>query len=160
MIYIYKYIVCLVVIFLVGLSLRTKPMVSFIAGACGAVGYVVYLLCPTPPLGFLLSSLVLALLGEIFARVCKVPSSIFMVLGIYPLVPGIALYKTMAHAFSGDYSQALQTGADALIGIALMAVSFAFVTVSFRIIASHRNQNNKKQVAECEEQDKICEKMI
>lgn len=133
MMYVYKYVVCLVVIFLVGLSLRTKPLVSLLAGAGGAVGYVVYLLCPTAPLGFLFSSLTLALLGEIFARLCKVPSSIFMVLGIYPLVPGIALYKTMAHAFSGDYAQALQTGADALIGIALMAVSFAFVTVAFRI---------------------------
>jgi len=146
-IYIYKYIVCLVVIFLVGLSLRTKPMVSFIAGACGAVGYVVYLLCPTAPLGFLFSSLTLAVLGEILARVCKAPSSIFMVLGIYPLVPGIALYKTMAHAFSGDYGQALQTGADALIGIVLMAVAFAFVTVTFRILTPAKTkQQEEKQL--------------
>lgn len=147
MMYVYKYVVCLVVIFLVGLSLRTKPLVSLLAGASGAVGYVVYLLCPTAPLGFLFSSLTLAVLGEILARVCKAPSSIFMVLGIYPLVPGIALYKTMAHAFSGDYGQALQTGADALIGIVLMAVAFAFVTVTFRILTPAKTkQQEEKQL--------------
>ncbi|MBE7021855.1 MAG: threonine/serine exporter [Ruminococcaceae bacterium] len=131
----YKYIVCMAVIFLLGLSLRTKPRVSLLAGIGGAVGYIVYLLCPSAPLGFLFSSLTLALLGEIFARLCRIPSSIFMVLGIFPLVPGTGLYETMAHAFLGDYAQALKAGGDAIIGIALMAVAFAFVTVSFRIFA-------------------------
>jgi len=143
--YIYKYIVCMVVIFLVGLSLRAKPLDSFLAGVGGALGYIVYLLSPTAPLGYLFSSLTLAVWAEVFARILKIPSSIFMILGIYPLVPGIALYQTMAHAFRGDYAQALQTGGDALIGIALMAVSFAFVAVSFRIVSPTNKEIKKKK---------------
>lgn len=132
--YVYHYLACLLVIFFVGLSLKAKPWVSLLGGAGGAVGYLVYLLCANQQLGFLCGTLVLAFLSELFARICKMPSSIFMILGIYPLVPGIALYQTVAYAFRGEYLKALEQGGDALVSIALMAVAIAFATVVFRIM--------------------------
>ncbi len=140
--YVYQYLVCLVVIFFVGLSLRAKPWVSLLGGVSGAVGYLVYLLCSDPRLGFLLSALVLTLLSELLARICKMPASIFLVLGIFPLVPGSALYKMMAYAVQGEYRLALQFGGEAFVFIVLMTVAIALVPTVFRILFSGRRKKS------------------
>ena len=146
MFYIYQYLVCLVVIFFVGLSLRAKPMISLLAGVAGAVGYVGYLACPDPKIGYLLSALVLTLLSELLARICKLPANNFLVLGIYPLVPGIALFRTMAYAVQGKYSEALLCGGEALICIVLMTVAIALVPTVFRILFRENRKDIKKHI--------------
>ncbi len=140
MAYIYYFAVCMAVIFFVGLSLRAKPWVSLLGGAAGAVGYLVYMLCDEQKIGFFLSALVLALLSEILARLCKMPASIFLVLGIFPLVPGSALYHMMAHAVQGNYRMALHYGGDAVVSIVLMAVAIALVPTIFRILIGNKNR--------------------
>ncbi len=145
MTYVYNYLVCLVVIFFVGLSLRTKPWVSLLGAATGAVGYLVYLLCPEPKVGFLLSTLVLAVFSEILARLCKMPASIFLVLGIFPLVPGSDLYQMMAHGVQGDFEAAITYGGEAFVSIVLMAVAIAFVPTVFRILFPGRKKALQKQ---------------
>ena len=143
MYYVYIYIVCTAVIFFVGLSLHAKPLISLLAGLSGAVGSLVYLLCPEPKVGFLLSALVLTVFAECLARLCKKPATIFIVLGIYPLVPGIALYQTMAYAVQGDYIKALTKGGEALVCIVLMTVAIALVPAIFRILLKHRKKRNE-----------------
>ncbi len=138
--YIYQFVVCMLVIFFVGLSLRAKPWVSLLGAVAGAVGYLVYLLCEEPKIGFFLSALVLTLLSELLARICKMPASIFLVLGIFPLVPGSALYRMMAYLVQGHYSQALQQGGEALVSIVLMTVAIALVPTVFRILLGERRK--------------------
>ena len=140
MTYLYYYFVCFIVIFFVGLSLRAKPWVSFLGGVAGALGYLVYLLCQEPKVGFFLSALVLTLLSELLARLCKMPASVFLVLGIFPLVPGSALYKMMAFAVQGEYRKALSSGGEALVSIVLMTVAIAFVPTVFRILFPKRKK--------------------
>lgn len=140
MYYLYQYIICTIVIFFVGLSLNAKPKIALIAGAAGAVGYVVYLLCPEAKIGYFLSALVLTLLSELLARLCKLPANNFLVLGIYPLVPGIALFRTTAYAVRGDYQMFLECGSEALVCIILMTVAIALIPTVFRIIS----KGNKK----------------
>ncbi len=132
--YLYQFLACLVVIFFVARALHTNLKIGVIAACVGAVGYVTFLLCPSPKVGFLLSSAVLTFLSEVFARACRVPSTIFVVLGIYPLVPGIALFETGALAVSGQYMEALLSAFDVIISLLLMAMAIAFVSVSFRIV--------------------------
>ena len=143
--YLYQYIVCVIVIFFVGLSLRSKPLISLLGGLAGGVGYVVCLLVPVPQLGYLLSALVLTLLSETLARLCKMPANIFLVLGIYPLVPGSALYKTMAYAVQGNYQEALKHGSEALVCIVLMTVAIALIPTIFRILFRKSANNKRKQ---------------
>ncbi len=143
MTYVYHYVICVAVIFFVGLSLRTKPTIALLAGLAGAVGYLIYELCPEAKVGFLLSALVLTILAECLARLCKKPATIFIVLGIYPLVPGIALYQTMAFAIQGRYNRALEKGAEALICIVLMTVAIALVPTIFRILLRRRKNQNE-----------------
>lgn len=132
--------------FLVGLSLKARPVISLIGAVLGGVSYLVYLLCPTIQLGFLAGTLVLALLAEIFARICKIPASLILILGIYPFVPGSGIYQAVLSAVRGAYGQALKQGGDALICIALMAVSIAFVTVTFRILFGRGTKITRKRL--------------
>lgn len=143
--FIYQYVICAAVIFFVGLSLHTTPLISLLSGLFGALGYSVYLLCPEAKTGFFLSALVLTLLAECLARLCEKPATIFIVLGIYPLVPGIALYQTMAYAVQGDYVKALTQGGEALVCIVLMTVAIALVPAIFRILLKHRKKQNENR---------------
>ena len=138
MTYLYHYLVCLVVIFFVGLSLRTKPWVSLLGAVGGAIGYLVYLFCSEPKVGVLLSAFVLAVLSEVLARICKMPASIFLVLGIFPLVPGSDLYQMMAYGVQGDFAAAITHGGEAFVSIVLMAVAIAFVPAVFKVLFSNK----------------------
>ncbi len=145
MYYLYQYIICTVFIFFVGLSLNAKPKISLIAGAAGSVGYVVFLLCPEPKVGYLLSALVLTLFSELLARICKMPANNFLVLGIYPLVPGGALFRTMAYAVRGDYHDFLACGAETLVYIILMTVAIALIPTVFRILFREKRKANENR---------------
>lgn len=145
MTYVYQYVVCMAVIFFVGLSLHTKPLIAFLGGVSGALGYLVYLVCPVPKVGYLLSALILTLFSELLARICKLPANNFLVMGIYPLVPGIALFRMMAYAVQGDYIKALNCGGEALVCIILMTIAIALVPTVFRILfKEHRRSTRKK----------------
>ena len=53
-----------------------------------------------------LAALLTAFLAEIFARICKAPSTVFLLPGCIALVPGGTLYYTMSNFLSENYSEA------------------------------------------------------
>ncbi len=55
-----------------------------------------------------LAALMTAFWAEIFARICKAPSTVFLLPGCIALVPGGTLYYTMSNFLSGNYSEASQ----------------------------------------------------
>lgn len=67
------------------------------AGACGGVGWMVYLIVQdviqSSPMAAFLSSLVVAGMSHIFARRKKAPVTVFLVAGILPSVPGASIYR-------------------------------------------------------------------
>ena len=71
----------------------------------GTLGWIVYLLV-IPYLSNIMSSLcamiIVALFSEIMARICKVPATIFIVVGCFPIVPGKGIYQTMLYLISYD----------------------------------------------------------
>ena len=65
-------------------------------GICGAVGWGVYLAVmaayQTPIIGTFAASAVLTMLSRCLAIQRKAPTILFLVCGIFPLVPGAAIY--------------------------------------------------------------------
>lgn len=53
-----------------------------------------------------LAALITAFFAEIFARICKAPSTVFLLPGCIALVPGGTLYYTMSNFLSENYSEA------------------------------------------------------
>lgn len=90
----------------------------FDCGATGAVGWGVYLLISrcfqTPIIAIFFSSMVLTMLARFQAVKCKAPTTIFLLCGIFTLVPGAGIYYTAANFFSGDGQAALASGIDTI----------------------------------------------
>ena len=120
-----------------------KPRILLLSSLTGAAGWAVYILAA--PLGdvvlrSLVATLVVALLSEVLARVLKAPATIFLIVGIIPLVPGGGLYYTMDYLISGDLDlflrEGLQTGACA----GAIAVGVSMVSSLSRVISWHRQR--------------------
>ena len=81
------------------------PRRSYLACAlCGAVAWASYLLAESLGL-FLattLAAIVLTLLSRMLSVAMKMPSTVFIVTGIFPLVPGAGIYHTAYALVSHD----------------------------------------------------------
>ncbi len=108
-------------------------------GITGGVGWLVYLICMYANLGVVAASffatVALAWFSRVFAFCRKTPVTVFLITGIFPLVPGAGIYYTGYHLFMSDNSQALLKGLETIkiavaialgIGIVLSLPAFFF----------------------------------
>ena len=122
------YFAAVFVSFARGANVKTALYASFVSAVC----YFVYNLIPHDKSAYFISSALLMLLCEVFARISKRPAIIFLVIGIYPLVPGSGLYKTFLELFNKNYEKALVIGGDTIVNLTIMAVGIAFVSTIFK----------------------------
>lgn len=82
-----------------------------ICGTVGAAGYAVYQIGENRGLSSVLSTFLAALLvtqlSYFLAKRLKTPITVFLITGILPLVPGLALYRTMYSLLIADYNASL-----------------------------------------------------
>ena len=108
------------------------------AGLAGAVSWLVYLLLP----GFsevarcFAATIVVAFLAEIFARNFKIPATVFLVIGIVPLVPGGGLYYTMESLINGDLAMFARKGLQAAEDAGAIAVGCSLVSSGMRLLTT------------------------
>ena len=116
--------------FALAFNIRGKKV--FVAAFGGCLGWVLFLLMglflESEVLRYFIASLLVAVYGEVMARLLKTPTTIFSVICLVPFVPGGSLYYTMTNAFSGDLSGFLKSGSNTLQLAA--ALSFGVVIVS------------------------------
>ena len=120
----------------------------------GGVGWVVYLIVDKyagPVLGSFLAACFIALSGEIFARVYKTPSIVYILSGMLPLVPGRGLYFTMYNIITEQYYEALQTGTTTLAVAGAIALGIVIVTTSARTISIDKYKKINSKKIKCEE---------
>ena len=86
-------------------------------GITGGLGWLAYLLA-SRSLGYGTSVLIAAAAVVFLSRLLAVhfscPSPVFMIAGLFPLVPGAGVYWTTYYTVLGDLPMALQSGYDAL----------------------------------------------
>ncbi|MDR2167272.1 MAG: threonine/serine exporter family protein [Clostridiales bacterium] len=101
---------------------------------CGLAGAgcwsVLTLIITLSPDSRMAATFVAAVVVTIYARILstlrKMPSTVYMIPGIIPLVPGTRIYNTMLYIVTGEHAQALSQGIEALaisgvISIGLLA---------------------------------------
>lgn len=132
------YFASIFVSFARGANVKTAIYASLIS----AISYFVFLILPHDKAAYFIATATLMLLCEIFARILKKPAVIFLVIGIYPLVPGSGLYQTFLAIFNKDYAKAFTVGSDTLVNLTIMAISIAFVTTCFKILKDLKSTNN------------------
>ena len=121
---------------------HTPSREYFFCGITGGIGWLVYLFCTGMGLGVVTASffatVALAWFSRIFAFRRKAPVTIFLITGIFPLVPGAGIYYTGYHLFMSDNFQALYKGLETVkiaVAIALgigIVLSLPPVLFSFR----------------------------
>lgn len=100
-------------------------------GVNGAVGWAVYaamlLAQPSKPVAALVAGLALTLLARSFAIGQKAPVTVFLVCGIFPLVPGAGIYYTAYYFIQGNSGLSSLKGVETIKVALALALSMAIV---------------------------------
>ena len=85
-------------------------------------------------LRYLIVSMAMTVYAEIFARVLKTPATTFCIVSLIPLVPGGALYYTMAYALSDRGQLFIEKAIYTLELAAALSLGIVIVTAIVRFI--------------------------
>ena len=116
-----------------------KPFLKLVCGIVGMLGWAVYLLVVRVAGGSVveascLATIVVALCSRRCAVRKKCVVTIFLICGIFPLVPGGGIFWTAFHLINGHLSQTLTTGFTAIKVTIAIILGIVFVTeVPFRL---------------------------
>ena len=95
-------------------GMRVRVMHGSYAGAVGAAGWLVYSLASrwgaTVAEATFFATVLVILLSRIFAVRERCPATIFVICGIFPLVPGAGIYWTAYYLVTNQLSDALSSG--------------------------------------------------
>lgn len=118
-------------------NIRMRKQMLLLASLGGAVGWCVYLLC-----GWLQNDitqsfaaiLAVAAYSEIMARLRKSPATVYLIVGLIPLVPGGGIYYTMESCINGDMMNFMNTGIHTLGIAGALAIGILLVSACVRIL--------------------------
>ena len=101
-------------------------------GLTGAVGWMVYIFCVelfalSPAIATLVATLPLTGCARFFAIRHKAPVTIFLLPGIFPLVPGAGIYYTAYYFLRDDRTLFLNKGVETLKIALALALGIALV---------------------------------
>lgn len=111
-------------------------------GLVGAVGWFVYelaVLLGMDAAASLLAVIPLTLLTRVFAIVLKMPVTVFLLSGIFPLVPGAGIYYCAYYFIQGNNALALSHGISTFKVAVALAVGISLV-LSVPIPKRHQNK--------------------
>lgn len=104
----------------------------------GSIGWITYVYFTTngvsPVAACFLGACLVSLLAEIFSRAGKEATTLFIIPGIIPLVPGAPLYYTMRSLLDNDFISAAKFGTQALFMAGSIAISLLLVASVSRLI--------------------------
>lgn len=84
-----------------------------VCGMTGAIGWLVYLLVHirfSVAVSSFFATVVIVFFARLFAVWRKVPSNVFLISGIFPIVPGIGIYDTIYDFMMGDVDAGMTSG--------------------------------------------------
>jgi len=108
------------------------------AGFVAAAGWLVYTLLKNTSasvaVAYFAGAFVVAFLSEILAFFLKTPATVYLLPGLFPLVPGGGMFQTMEAAVSGNMSNALSIGFSTLTAAGAIAIAIAVVSSLAKIV--------------------------
>jgi len=103
-----------------------------LCGLTGIIGWIVftlitYFVTDSIVVSTFFSAVTVTALARFKSEIRKMPSTIYMIPGIIPLVPGLRLYFTMFYVVNGEFGNAAYSGATALSIAGVIAVGLLVV---------------------------------
>ena len=112
------------------------------ASGIGGIAYALYWLlmqCGVyAPMSIFIGALLGSMLGQYCARRMRMIASIFVLLSMIPLVPGLGLYRCMHYLAQEMYGAGADAGVRAMVDIVMIALGLAVGSYIFRLIARAR----------------------
>lgn len=136
-----EYLACMAATVFFALLLEQPKNTLFHTALISSSGYIVYILMGRGGMdAFFLSGLTVGVLCEITARLKKKTTTLYLVSGIIPLVPGLGLYRSVIFLAQKDYDNAIRTAVDTLGGIGAIALA---ITLSAMVFSNIRFKQQK-----------------
>lgn len=102
----------------------------FFCGLTGSVGWIVYLICLENGISLyiacLFATFVLTLLSRLISALRKNPTTVYLVAGIFPLVPGAGIYYTAYYLIMGEMSNFSSKGVETFLIAGAIALGIVF----------------------------------
>lgn len=121
----------------------------FICSFGGALGWLVFLaaapLFHSDLIQVFIAALVITAYAEIMARIRRCPAIGYLVVALFPLVPGGGIYYAMEHAITGETSLFLDTLLHTLGLSGALAVGIVLVTSLVRMINNLRYRRRRER---------------
>ena len=101
-------------------------------GLTGAIGWIVYLICLQFDTGTVIANMIATLALTVFSRVVaalrKNPVTVYLIAGIFPLVPGAGIYYTSYYFIMNDMSEFSRYGMETIkvAGAIVLGIIFGF----------------------------------
>ena len=115
------------------------------ASLIGAMTYTLYWSLKQLSLDEAASMFLAALFGSLLAQFCarkmRMIATIFLLLSVVALVPGLGLYRCMALLTQGESDAGLQVGAAAMASIVMIALGLGVGSFLFRSFAPRKKEN-------------------
>lgn len=116
----------------------------------GVIAWAVYFLSvqwgASEILGYFLAAVFSAAYSEIMARIRKYPAISYLVVSIFPLIPGAGVYYTMNYAVRGEMEAFAAQGMFTAAIAGVMAVGILLVSTSVRIYTTWQQQKREKHI--------------
>lgn len=113
------------------------------AGVAGGVAWFAYMLAghmiQSEMAAYFLATVVTTIYAEVFARILRVPTIVFLAVGIIPLVPGGGIYRTMLLSIRGTPNEALAACINTIQIAGAIAVGVVIVSSVVRMFW-HQNK--------------------
>lgn len=93
--------------------------------------------------GYFWAAVVSSFYAEAMARIRKYPAISYLVVAIFPLIPGASVYYTMNHAVRGDMAGFAQRGTHTIAIAGVIAVGVLLISTAFRAWSNYRRKTIK-----------------
>ena len=106
---------------------------SLIGGVSYALYWALLQVNAYEPLSIFLAALLGSVLGQVCARRMRMIASIFILLAMIPLVPGLGLYRCMSFLAQGLYTEGVKAGVSAMVDIVMIAFGLGIGSYGIRL---------------------------
>ena len=129
----FAYLGCMGFVILFNIHGKSVPLCALGGALAWAVYLITLKLGGTELTAYFWSSLSASLYSEIMARIRKSPAISFLVIAIFPIIPGAGVYYTMNYAVRGEMELFASKGMFTAAIAGIMAVGILLGSTAFRM---------------------------
>ncbi len=130
-----------------GIIIKVPKSALIYCGITGMIGWMSnWLLIPLIPnsIGAIfIASVLVAIISIIFARMNKMPATVFNIPGVFPLVPGIMAFQTMNSFINREFIEGMEHMTKTFAISITIALAIVSTEIIYRFVMRLKYENRK-----------------